>query len=135
MFLLYFQCLFFVYLSITRTKMRGFLLFFFSFLFMMFKCDFGDRCVFGSASASGFFACVLAACLLCPWNFLFGAFTAVWIGVAVGSILEEAGCLRIGRMWRDEKNDIFGVEKEDRRNQTKNYTIGAVFKTLVGCLI
>ena len=27
---------------------------------------------------------------LMPWNFLFGAFTAVWIGVAVGSILEEA---------------------------------------------
>eukprot|EP00913_Durusdinium_trenchii_P003266 g3021.t2 len=37
----------------------------------------------------GFFACVLSACMLCPWNFLFGAFTAVWIGVAVGSILEE----------------------------------------------
>ncbi|CAL1138472.1 unnamed protein product [Cladocopium goreaui] len=37
----------------------------------------------------GFFACVLSACLLCPWNFLFGAFTAVWIGVAVGSVLEE----------------------------------------------
>ncbi|CAJ1349729.1 unnamed protein product [Effrenium voratum] len=37
----------------------------------------------------GFFACVLSACVLCPWNFLFGAFTAVWIGVAVGSILEE----------------------------------------------
>ena len=37
----------------------------------------------------GFFSCILAACLLCPWNMLFGAFTAVWIGVAVGSILEE----------------------------------------------
>lgn len=37
----------------------------------------------------GFFSCVLSACVLCPWNFLFGAFTAVWIGVAVGSILEE----------------------------------------------
>ena len=42
------------------------------------------------SQCSGFFACVLAACLLCPWNFLFGAFTAVWIGVAVGSVLEEA---------------------------------------------
>jgi len=37
----------------------------------------------------GFFSCVLSACMLMPWNFLFGAFTAVWIGVAVGSILEE----------------------------------------------
>eukprot|EP00435_Cladocopium_sp_Y103_P004452 s1255_g1.t1 len=37
----------------------------------------------------GFFACVLSASLLCPWNFLFGAFVAVWIGVAVGSVLEE----------------------------------------------
>ena len=37
----------------------------------------------------GFFSCILAACLLCPWNMLFGAFTAVWIGVAIGSILEE----------------------------------------------
>lgn len=25
----------------------------------------------------------------CPWNPLFGAFVAVWIGVAVGSVLEE----------------------------------------------
>jgi hypothetical protein len=43
----------------------------------------------GFSHVGGFFACVLSACLLCPWNFLFGAFTAVWIGVAVGSVLEE----------------------------------------------
>ncbi|CAJ1349731.1 unnamed protein product [Effrenium voratum] len=43
----------------------------------------------------GFFATVLAACMLCPWNFLFGAFTAVWIGVAIGSILEEVVLRRI----------------------------------------
>ena len=82
-----------------KTLVVVFLLFFFVHDVL---CDFGDPCVFWEVAlrASGFFACVLAACLLCPWNFLFGAFTAVWIGVAVGSILEEApDALRIGRMF------------------------------------
>ena len=42
----------------------------------------------------GFFAMVFSAIGLCPWNVLFGAFTSVWIGVAMGSILEEASLLQ-----------------------------------------
>lgn len=54
--------------------------------------------------------------MLCPWNFLFGAFTAVWIGVAVGSILEEAG---FGGSEKTKKNAAIKNKQTDLRQEEK----------------
>lgn len=104
---------------------------------MMFKCDFGDPCVFGSCAVAlqdssrvswllAFFVLGTSYLVPSPRSGLVLLWAAFW---------RRPDASELAVAVADEKNDIFGWKKKTKEPNKKNAQLEQCSKPWLGCLI